>query len=151
MNIPRQSRNDNQWPLWSLGMDKYFHPTLFSACNYLPMLGLKLIPFSIRAYMSESPFVKFSISVSSTFANFSFTYVELYRYLAGVAVWFITPLLPWYQSSWGQHGAHLGPDGPRWAPCWPTNFDIWVNLVHGWYHIAQKSGVLITYTSHYLW
>ena len=31
--------------------------------------------------------------------------------------------LPWrhprLQSSWGQHGAHLGPVGPRWAPCWP--------------------------------
>ena len=23
------------------------------------------------------------------------------------------------QSLWGQHGAHLGPVGPRWAPCWP--------------------------------
>ena len=23
------------------------------------------------------------------------------------------------KSSWGQHGAHLGPVGPRWAPCWP--------------------------------
>ena len=21
-------------------------------------------------------------------------------------------------SSWGQHGAHLGPVGPRWTPCW---------------------------------
>ena len=20
---------------------------------------------------------------------------------------------------WGQHGAQLGPTGPRWAPCWP--------------------------------
>ena len=20
---------------------------------------------------------------------------------------------------WSQHGAHLGPVGPRWAPCWP--------------------------------
>ena len=26
---------------------------------------------------------------------------------------------PREQSSWGQHGAHLGPVGPRWAPCWP--------------------------------
>ena len=26
---------------------------------------------------------------------------------------------PKQQSSWGQHGAHLGPVGPRWAPCWP--------------------------------
>ena len=23
------------------------------------------------------------------------------------------------QYSRGQHGAHLGPVGPRWAPCWP--------------------------------
>ena len=27
--------------------------------------------------------------------------------------------LPREQSSWGQHGAHLGPVGPRWAPCQP--------------------------------
>ena len=26
---------------------------------------------------------------------------------------------PWYQGSWWQHGAHLGPTGPRLAPCWP--------------------------------
>ena len=26
---------------------------------------------------------------------------------------------PWYQDSWGHHGAHLGPIGPRGAPCWP--------------------------------
>ena len=23
------------------------------------------------------------------------------------------------KGSWGLHGAHLGPTGPRWAPCWP--------------------------------
>ena len=23
------------------------------------------------------------------------------------------------QNSWGQHGTHLGPAGPRWAPCCP--------------------------------
>ena len=27
--------------------------------------------------------------------------------------------VPWEQGSWGQHGAHLGPTRPRWAPCWP--------------------------------
>ena len=31
-----------------------------------------------------------------------------------------TVLGPREQSSWGQHGAHLGPVGPRWAPCWPN-------------------------------
>ena len=30
-----------------------------------------------------------------------------------------TVMLHWMQGSWGQHGAHLGPTGPRWAPCWP--------------------------------
>ena len=25
--------------------------------------------------------------------------------------------MPWYQGSWGQHGGHLGPTGPRWALC----------------------------------
>ena len=24
----------------------------------------------------------------------------------------------WQQGSWGQHGAQLGPAGPRWAPSW---------------------------------
>ena len=24
-----------------------------------------------------------------------------------------------YPDSWGEHGAHLGPVGPSWAPCWP--------------------------------
>ena len=27
-----------------------------------------------------------------------------------------TPLI---EGLRGQHGAHLGPTGPRWAPCWP--------------------------------
>ena len=29
------------------------------------------------------------------------------------------PKVPRLQSLWGQHGAHLDPVGPRWAPCWP--------------------------------
>ena len=30
--------------------------------------------------------------------------------------------IPRQQGSWGQHGAHLGPAGPRWVPCWPHEF-----------------------------
>ena len=26
---------------------------------------------------------------------------------------------PWQQGLFGQHGAHLGPTGPRWVPCSP--------------------------------
>ena len=38
-----------------------------------------------------------------------------------LAQWYlrIKTWIPWTQSSWGQHGAHLRPTGPRWAPCWP--------------------------------
>ena len=31
----------------------------------------------------------------------------------------IIVIVPWQQGPWGQHEAHLGPAGPRWAPCWP--------------------------------
>ena len=27
--------------------------------------------------------------------------------------------LAWQQGPYGQHGAHLVPTGPTWAPCWP--------------------------------
>ena len=40
----------------------------------------------------------------------------------------------WNMATWytqiarfmGQHGAHLRPTGPRWAPCWPHELAIWV-------------------------
>ena len=35
------------------------------------------------------------------------------------------------QGSWGQHGTHLGPVGPRWAPCQPhepCNQIIWASV-----------------------
>ena len=31
-------------------------------------------------------------------------------------LWHVTTLRA---GSWGRHGAHLGPTGPRWAPSWP--------------------------------
>ena len=31
-------------------------------------------------------------------------------------VWWLQPQMIKFM---GQHGAHLGPTGPRWAPCWP--------------------------------
>ena len=44
---------------WILGMDKWFHPTLYNGCNYLSMLGLKLNhvskrgPMELRAWMNR--------------------------------------------------------------------------------------------------
>ena len=39
-----------------------------------------------------------------------------------------------FQGSWGQHGDHLGPTGPRWAPRWPHElcYLCVMNLWHLW-------------------
>ena len=34
----------------------------------------------------------------------------------------LKPNITKQQSSWCQHGAHLGPVGPRWDPCWPHEY-----------------------------
>ena len=44
LSIPKLQRCN----CWSLGMDKSFHPTLYCACDYLCMLGFKLINVSNR-------------------------------------------------------------------------------------------------------
>ena len=42
--------------------------------------------------------------------------------------------MPRQQSSWGQHGAHPGPGGPRWAPCWPHEF-----CYQGWLTMTEAA------------
>ena len=50
-----------------------------------------------------------------------------------------------FHKSRGQHGAHLGPVEPRWAPCWPhepcyqgkfclCHCDVLPNCIYGWCH-----------------
>ena len=39
--------------------------------------------------------------------------------------------LPRLQISWGQHGAHLGPVGPRSVPCWPQEH-CYQGMFAGW-------------------
>ena len=40
-----------------------------------------------------------------------------------------------YGHSWGQHGAQLGPTGPRWAPCWPRELCYLGCFVYGYFII----------------
>ena len=44
---------------------------------------------------------------------------EMKWWVFSVFLWHMVNSLrqPWQQGSWGQHGAHLWPTGPRWAPC----------------------------------
>ena len=44
LSIPKLQRCNR----WSLGMDMLFHPTFYNGCNYLFILGKRLIHVSIR-------------------------------------------------------------------------------------------------------
>ena len=46
-------------------------------------------------------------------------------------VWWVLLRDPREQGLWGQHGAHMGPTGPRWAPCWPHGLCYLGNWVGG--------------------
>ena len=76
--------------------------TFYNGCNYLSMLGLTLNHFSKR------------ISKQSALSGFMWCICTSQSY----DHWRLPPS-PRQQCSWSQHGAHLGPVGPRWAPCWP--------------------------------
>ena len=62
---------------------------------------------------------------------------------------------PREQSTWGQHGAHLGPFGPRWAPCWPhepcyqgSSAACWERNIPGWYDKYQSCWCLDSWWLH---
>ena len=69
LSIPKLQRLHR----WNLGMDKYFHPTLYWAGDYLSMLGFKFI------HISERGPVEFSWSKGSMFYIIEARY-ELGRY-----------------------------------------------------------------------
>ena len=50
--IPKHQRCNR----WSLGMNKYFYPTLHWAYDYLSMLGLKLIHVSLQGFIGMASF-----------------------------------------------------------------------------------------------
>ena len=51
----------------------------------------------------------------------------IFDILIASPIWNTTfwPYRPWYQGSWGQHGAHLGPTDPGGLHVGPMNLDIW--------------------------
>ena len=58
---------------------------------------------------------------TSCYSNQKYIFAIFTHHCSLSIVWH-GPEFHWYprqQSSWGQHGAHLGPVGPSWAPCWP--------------------------------
>ena len=62
----------------------------------------------------------------------------------------ITLIARFMGPTWGPSGAdRTGPTGPRWAPCWPMNFAIWVHELRGMFKsLGSWKFVHITLFSH---
>ena len=86
------------------------HPNYFTYQDFTWLFHIILFEFCLKTEMSNR-----------ILQWFLYCYRSLDRCINDSFPFSIPPvsLLPRYQGSWGQHGAHLGPTGPRWAPCWP--------------------------------
>ena len=71
---------------WSLGMDKKFHPTLYNECNYLCMLGLKLIIVSKKR--SKVILHTFSKIISCNYKTIHYTIMYIFH--VSYCIWYIT-------------------------------------------------------------
>ena len=100
----------------------------FNLCWLLSPRSWQKIPNNVSQYISIKILLKILI-----------VQICIWKFLIQNDIYpyeFSKPLYHWYQpgiwwsffgelqiypdsSSWGQHGADLGPVGPRWAPCWP--------------------------------
>ena len=84
---------------WKLGMDKQFHPTLYSACDYLSMLRLKVNPCYINGTLNCTCHL-FYWTISFSFPAFDGGFPDLIfvSKLAlatqGTMVWVIMVLTP---------------------------------------------------------
>ena len=75
---------------WSLGIDTHVHPTLYWACKYLSMLGLKLIHVSKRILRRELIYFADRQIVASYVCE---------RF--GISVWSSVFTLPrWHEPGW---------------------------------------------------
>ena len=61
---------------WKLGMDKQFHPTLYSACDWLSMLRLKVIPCYINGTLNVTCHI-FYWTISFSFPAFDGGFPDL--------------------------------------------------------------------------
>ena len=100
------------------------------------------------AYILQTPFSN-AFSGMKTFFLFWLNFTDLYswwynwQYVCVGSSDHSAPVRPPQQGSWGQHGDHLGPVVPRWAPCWPHEPSYlgqamnWANVQRDlWHHVA---------------
>ena len=85
---------------------------LDNGCNYLSMLGLKLNHVSKRGHRRNQWAGVVGGKVRDVWSSEEIDGGSWGQNLRQI-------FHPWLQGSWCQNGAHLGPTGPRWAPCWP--------------------------------
>ena len=106
LSIPKLQRCNR----WSLGMDMQFHLTLYQACNYLSMLGLKLNHVSKRGHRGCSRGTINSLASGKFQSNF--------RNVVDFNDWWLTHLL------W--NCPDMNVTGPHW---WSVNIGAANSLV----------------------
>ena len=123
-----------------------FHLALFWPCNYLSMLGFRLIYVSRHGPVYPG----FCRCRNRRNQHFSSHVFKIFR--------FHHQKHPKQQSSWGRQWAHLGPVGPRWPHVGPMNLVIrasanmmqrgfsdsgpnrdWLKSTRGWFNINMPS------------
>ena len=97
----------SSWPLY---VCIYIYIYIYSVCV---CVNISIFKTYVYAYMCIHVAIPVQrISCDNTSATFNILLVHYRMFHSPRAASF-----PWLQGSWGQHGAHLGPAGPRCAPC----------------------------------
>ena len=128
-------------------MDEWYFPSkLYRACVHVSLLGFKLICVSkmtpnkhrwslrIDKWFQPTPY--------GTYGYLSMLGLKLI-YVQGQDIeWVITLITRFIGPTWG----HLGPTGPRWAPCWPHEL-CYLGMYHQrWFGFVRY----ITITLHWI-
>ena len=132
---------------WSLGMDKWFNPTLFWACDYLSMLGLKLNHVSKSGHW-HAEFIAWNIQKYTTI----FLDAELAQQVLNpfLSVWF--PSRPWVvfvqsieerRCIWSSTNSHV-PTTSEWSTSLlptevPRILEVW------WYVLCVSPAALYSH------
>ena len=128
-------------------MDKYFHTTLYWACDYLSMLGLKVIHISKSGHrlapVADIPFtqyndVKWKNKKGDGFkCQMKWFSKELFSYV--------------YMASRVKHLAFLGESGPKttgFVQCSNVNMDLFCSNIQCPYGKCNESHTIVRCFSH---
>ena len=88
----------------------------FMAMIYSSAEDILFLTTGVCVYTSPQYHGRNSVTAWSVVDVLQVTVVPVPRHRENSHLPSLQPKVPRWQGSWGHHGAHLGPVGPRWAP-----------------------------------